>query len=181
MATSFYEGATNFTDLYYPSSGTSVTSVTGVCDTMGGTCTVGNVGAPCTANGQCSQAIGLDSTALSVGRGRRDIENLTQAAGINIPVITVCGTNGAAPVPGVYTPFGNSIGICTAPSCDGVTARVVDATMPNPAFPTFGGIAGGYEVIVAEGFAHVDVLTAEDNVDNPVPAALVDFLVRNSP
>ena len=33
---------------------------------------------------------------------------------------------------------------------------------------------------MAEGFAHVDVLTAEDDVDNPIPAALVDFLVRNA-
>jgi pimeloyl-ACP methyl ester carboxylesterase len=179
VAATFYEGGTNFTDLYYPSSGTSVTSVSGVCDTGGGVCVAGNVGATCTANGQCSQSVGLDSSALSIGRGRRDIENLTQAANVNIPVIAVCGSNGAAPVPGVYTPFASSIGVCTAPSCDG-TPRVVDATVPNPAFPTFGGIAGGYEVVVAEGFAHVDVLTAEDNADNPVPAALVAFLVRNS-
>jgi hypothetical protein len=177
MARSFYEGGTGFTDLYYPSAGPSVTSVTGVCTT--GTCTVGNVGASCTANNQCSQSVNLDSSALSVGRSRRDIENLTQAANINIPVIAFCGSNGAAPVPGVYTPFGSSIGTCTAPSCDG-TARVVDATMPNPAFPTFGGINGGYEVVVAEGFAHVDVLAAEDTVDNPIPAALVAFLVRNA-
>jgi hypothetical protein len=32
---------------------------------------------------------------------------------------------------------------------------------------------------MAEGFAHVDVLTAEDDADNPIPAALVDFLTRN--
>jgi len=38
----------------------------------------------------------------------------------------------------------------------------------------------GYEVVVAEGFAHVDVLTAEDTVDNPIPAALVAFLARNA-
>jgi hypothetical protein len=142
-------------------------------------CTVGSVGAVCSSNAQCSQSLNLDSSALSIGRGRRDIENLTQAAGIDVPVIAVCGTNGSAPVPGVYTPFANSIGTCGAPSCDG-TARVVDASMPNPAFPTFGGIAGGYEVVVAEGFAHVDVLTAEDNADNPIPAALVAFLMRNS-
>jgi hypothetical protein len=36
-------------------------------------------------------------------------------------------------------------------------------------------------VVVVEGFAHVDVLTAEDDVNNPVPAALVAFLERNSP
>jgi pimeloyl-ACP methyl ester carboxylesterase len=177
LAKAFYEGGTNFTDLYYPSSGQSVTSVTGVCTS--GTCTVGNVGASCSANAQCSQSINLDSSALSVGRGRRDIENLTQAANIDVPVLAVCGSNGSAPVPGVYTPFASSIATCTAPSCDG-TPRVVDASLPNPAFPTFGGIAGGYEVVVAEGFAHLDVLTAEDDADNPVPAALVAFLTRNA-
>jgi pimeloyl-ACP methyl ester carboxylesterase len=177
VVATFYEGGTGFTDLYYPSAGQSVTSVTGVC--TGGICSVGNVGASCTTAAQCSQSVNLDSSALSIGRGRRDIENLTQAANIDIPVIAVCGTNGAAPVPGVYTPFGSSIGICTAPSCDG-TARVVDAANPNPAFPTFGDVPGGYEVVVAEGFAHVDVLTAEDNADNPIPAALVAFLARNA-
>jgi hypothetical protein len=177
VSASFYEGGTGFTDLYYPSAGQSVTSVTGVC--TAGTCSVGNVGAACTTGAQCSQAVNLDSSALSVGRGRRDIENLTQAANIDIPVIAVCGSNGSAPVPGVYTPFASSIGTCAAPSCDG-TPRVVDATMPNPAFPTFGDVAGGYEVVVAEGFAHVDVLTAEDTVDNPIPAALVAFLARNA-
>jgi pimeloyl-ACP methyl ester carboxylesterase len=177
VARTFYEGRTGFTDLYYPSAGPSVTSVTGVCSS--GTCSVGNVGASCAGNAACSQSINLDSSALSNGRGRRDIENLTQAANIDIPVIAFAGSNGATPVPGNYTPFGNSIATCAAPSCDG-TARVVDATMPNPAFPTFGDIPGGYEVVVAEGFAHVDVLTAEDTVDNPIPAALVAFIVRNS-
>jgi pimeloyl-ACP methyl ester carboxylesterase len=177
LAVTFYKGATNFTDLYYPNSGQSVTSVSGVC--TGGTCSVGNVGLPCSADTDCSQAINLDSSALSIGRGRRDIENLTQAASIGVPVIAICGTNGVAPVPGVYTPFASSIGSCTAPSCDG-TPRVVDAATPNSAFPTFGGAAGGFEVVVAEGFAHVDVLTAEDNADNPIPAALVAFLRRNS-
>ena len=33
---------------------------------------------------------------------------------------------------------------------------------------------------MAEGFAHVDVVTAEDNADNPIPPALVDFLARNA-
>ncbi|HYR95105.1 MAG TPA: hypothetical protein VEM57_00160 [Candidatus Binatus sp.] len=177
VATSFYLGGTNFTDLYYPSAGQSLTSVAGVC--RSGSCAVGNVGASCTADAQCSQSVNLDSSALSIGRGRRDIENLTQAANVDIPVIAFCGSNGAAPVPGVYTPFGSSIGTCTKPSCDG-TLRVIDAATPNPAFPTFGGVAGGYEVVVAEGFAHLDVLTAEDDADNPVPAALVAFLTRNS-
>jgi pimeloyl-ACP methyl ester carboxylesterase len=180
MGETFYKGGTNFTDLYYPASGTSVTSVTaatGACS--GGFCTMGNVGGVCSTDAQCSQAVNLDSSALSVGRGRRDIENLTQAANINIPVISFGGTNGLAPVPGSYTPFGTSIGVCTAPSCNGTTARVVDASTPNPAFPTFGGVAGGYEVVMAEGFAHLDVAAAEDGVDNPIPAALVQFLERN--
>lgn len=176
MALNFYKGGTNFTDLYYPSSGTSVTSVTGVCTT--GACTVGNVAAPCTVNADCSQGISLDSSALSIGRGRRDIENLTQAASIDIPVIAFGGTNGLTPIPAVYRPFADSIGVCAAPSCNG-TPRVVDATTPNPAFPTFGDVNGGFEVVMAEGFAHLDVCTAEDNADNPIPAALVDFLTRN--
>src|SRR6185436_8168055 len=48
MASTFYEGGTNFTDLYYPSAGPSVTTVSGVCST--GTCSVGNVGVPCADN-----------------------------------------------------------------------------------------------------------------------------------
>jgi pimeloyl-ACP methyl ester carboxylesterase len=173
----FYKGRTNFTDLYYPNAGLSVTTVSGVC--TGSVCSVGNVGAACTTDGQCSQAVGLDSAALSVGRGRRDIENLTQAATIDIPVIAFGGTNGLATVPGAYTPFGTSIGVCTAPTCNG-TPRVVDASSPNPAFPTFGGVAGGYEVVMAEGFAHIDVVTAEDDANNPIPTALVAFLKRNA-
>ncbi len=57
--------------------------------------------------------------------------------------------------------------------------RVVDRPNPNPAFPTFGGVGGGFEVVMAEGFAHLDVVTAEDNADNPIPAALLAFLQRN--
>jgi len=177
LGETFYVGGTNFTDLYYPSSGLGVTSAAGVCSA--GTCTKGNVGASCTTDGQCGQSINLDSSALSIGRGRRDIENLTQAANINIPVIGFGGTNGLATVPAAYLGFANSIAPCGAPSCTGGTPRVVDPSLPNPAFPTFGGVAGGFEVVLAEGFAHVDVLTAEDNADNPIPTAIVDFLVRN--
>jgi hypothetical protein len=178
MAVNFYKGRTNFTDTYYPNAGPSVTSVTGVCTS--GTCSVGNVGAPCSTAAQCSQSVNLDSSALSIGRGRRDIENLTQAANIDVPVFAVGGTNGLAVVPGAYTPFATSIGVCTAPSCDGTTPRVVDASNPNPAFPTFGGIAGGFEVVMAEGFAHLDVVCAEDNPPtNPITPALLAFLERN--
>lgn len=180
----FFAGQTNFTDWYYPNAGPSTTSVTGVC--AAGTCTVGNVGAACSADTDCSQSINLDSTQLSApppaGRGRCDIENLTQAAKINIPVIGFSGSQGLATVPGVYTAFAQSIGTCTAPSCDG-TPRVEDATNPNPAFPTFGGIAGGFEVWVNEGFSHLDVLTAEDNdygvTTNNVVGPLSDFIARN--
>lgn len=173
----FYVGKTNFTDTYYPSSGLSVTSVTGVC--TAGFCTVGAVGNACTTSAQCSQAVSLDSTPLSVGRGRRDIENLTQAAAIDIPVIAFGGSNGLVPVAGGFTPFATSIGVCTAPSCNG-TPRVVNPSVPNPAFPTFGGVDGGFEVVIAEGFAHVDVVTAEDTGINPVTPALVDFVKRNT-
>jgi hypothetical protein len=82
-------------------------------------------------------------------------------------------------VPGNYTAFASSIGTCTAPSCDATTPRVVDAANPNPAFPTFGDVAGGFEVHVNEGFAHLDVLTAEDNADNHVVGPLAAFLARN--
>ena len=172
----FYKGRTNFTDLYYPNAGPSLTTVAGVCS--GSICSAGNVGAVCGADGDCSQAVNLDSTALSIGRGRRDIENLTQAANIDIPVIAFGATNGLAVVPGAYTAFAGSIGVCAAPSCDG-TPRVVDPVTPNPAFPTFGGVAGGYEVVMAEGFAHVDAVTAEDDANNPIPTAIVAFLKRN--
>ena len=172
----FVAGNTNFTDWYYPSAGTSVTSVSGRCSA--GTCIAGNVGAPCTGDASCAQAINLDSTALSIGRGRRDIENLTQAPSISIPVIAFGGTNGLATVPGVYQPFASSIGTCTAPSCSGAP-RVIDANSPSRAFPTFGDVAGGFEVYMNEGFAHLDVVTAEDGPDNHVLAPLAAFLERN--
>ena len=151
----FFAGQTNFSDWYYPSAGPSTTI-----------------------------DIGLDSTKLSapppVGRGRCDIENLTQAGNIDIPVIAFSASAGGAEVPGVYTAFAQSVGTCTKGSCDQQTPRVVDASSPNPAFPTFGDIAGGFEVFVNEGFAHLDVLTAEDNADNHVVGPLSDFLARNA-
>jgi pimeloyl-ACP methyl ester carboxylesterase len=153
----FFQGGTNFTDWYYPSSGLSTTS-----------------GLP-----------SLDSSALSLpeplGRGRSDIENLTEAAEIDIPVIGLGGTNGLTQVPGNFTGFGNSIGVCTAPSCDGATARVVDAELPSEAFPTLGGVAGGYEVHLSIGYSHVDPLAAEDGDSNQVIGPLIGFLSRNTP
>jgi hypothetical protein len=177
-------GATNFSDWYYPSAGQSVTAAPGRCSGLEGTCVTGNVGAPCAAtmqaaaDAQCNQSVDLDSTELSISRGRRDIENLTQAANIDIPVIAFGGTNGSVPVPCRYVPFASSIGPCAAPSCNGAP-RILDSQSPNPAFPTFGDIDGGFEVYMSEGFAHLDVLTAEDNADNNVVAPLAAFLVRN--
>ena len=152
---SFFAGRTNFSDWYYPNAGPSTTA-----------------------------GLNLDTSKLSApppaGRGRCDIENLTQAGDIDIPVIAFCGSAGLATVPGVYTAFAQSIGTCTAPSCDGSTPRVVDAAEPNPAFPTFGGVDGGFEVYVNEGFAHLDMVTAEDDADNHVVGPISDFIARNS-
>ncbi|MDX2167220.1 MAG: hypothetical protein SF182_09160 [Deltaproteobacteria bacterium] len=152
---SFFLGATNFSDWYYPQAGPSTTA-----------------------------GIGLDSTKLSapppLGRGRCDIENLTQAAHVDIPVIGFGGSHGLAPVPAAFAAFAQSIGPCTAPSCDGETPRLVDAANPNPAFPTFGDVAGGFEVYISEGFAHLDVVTAEPTADNQVIDPLLAFLARNS-
>ena len=95
-------------------------------------------------------------------------------------MIAFGGTNGLAPVPGaLHARSARSIGVCTAPSCDG-TPRVVDAdasrTPPSRRSATWPAASRSY---IAEGFAHVDVLTAEDDADNPIPAALVDFIERN--
>jgi len=180
MIDTFYVGESNFTDWYYPSSGLGLTSVSGSCDVGGtNTCTVGNVGAACSADNECSQSLGLDSSALSVGRGRRDIDNMTQATNVDIPVIAFGGSNGLATVPGSFVRYAQTLATCTAPSCNG-SARVIDETMPNEAFPTFGDAAGGFEVYITEGIAHLDVLTAEDDARNNVLGPLTDFLERNS-
>ena len=169
----FIAGGENASDWYYAGSGLSTLSVSGLCSV--GTCTVGKAGA-CATNSDCSQSISLDSSALSATRP--DIANLTQAPNVNIPVISFGGSNGLTPIGASFLAFGQSIGTCTAPSCDG-TLRVVDAALPNPAFPTYGNIAGGYEVYISEGYAHVDVVTAEDTPDNLIPERLADFLDRN--
>ena len=150
MAATFITPGSNFTDWYYPSSGLGTTG-----------------------------GLSLDTTQLSVGRGRRDIENRTQAAQIDIPVIGFGGTNGLTEVPASYLAFAESVGPCAAASCDG-TARVVDASNPNPAFPTYGGVSGGFEVHLSEGYAHVDIVTAEDDADNEVIGPLIEFLARNA-
>jgi len=150
MLGTFVSGDTNFSDWYYPSSGLSTTS----------------------------GLVGLDSTPLSVGRNRRDIENLTQAAAIDVPVIGFGGSNGLTPVPASFRAFADSIAPCSAPSCDG-SPRVVDPAVPSAAFPTYGGVGGGFEVYISEGYAHVDVLTAEDDATNQVVAPLSAFIARN--
>ncbi|MFK8048953.1 MAG: hypothetical protein AB8B81_11025 [Halioglobus sp.] len=150
----FYVGDTNFSDWYYPSSGLGVTS-----------------------------GLGLDTSALSaappVGRGRSDIENRTQGTRIDIPVIALGGSNGLTPIPAVWLGFADAIASCAAPSCDGVTGRVLDRRNPNEAFPTFGEIAGGFEVYISEGYSHVDIVTAEDDETNNVIAPIADFIARN--
>ncbi|MEH6584032.1 MAG: hypothetical protein V7754_19015 [Halioglobus sp.] len=155
VLTASYKGDTNFFDWYYPSSGLSVT-----------------------------EGLGLDTTQLSApapeGRGRSDIDNRTQAGNINIPVIGFGGSNGLTPVPGSFLAFAQAIGPCNAPSCDGITARIIDETQPSLAFPSYGDASGGYEIYISEGYAHIDVLTAEDREDNQVIGPLVQFLQRNS-
>lgn len=150
-----YAGATNFFDWYYPSSGLGIAS-----------------------------ELGLDTSALSapppLGRGRSDIANRTQAANINIPVIAFGGSNGLTPTPGTFSSFARSIGMCTAPACDGVTPRLLDEAQPSLAFPSFGDISGGYEVYMSEGYAHLDILTADDGADNNVIGPLVDFMQRHT-
>ncbi len=150
-----YKGDTNLFDWYYPSSGLGVTA-----------------------------RLGLDTSQLSApppaGRGRVDIDNRTQAANIDIPVIAFGGSNGLTPVPGSFLGFAKSIGPCSAPSCDGVTTRVIDENQPSIAFPTFGEVSGGYEVYISEGYSHLDIVTAEDREDNRVIGPLVQFIQRNS-
>ncbi|MDH3483085.1 MAG: hypothetical protein OEM16_02560 [Myxococcales bacterium] len=154
MMPTFYRGQTNFSDWYYPSSGLGVTS-----------------------------GLRLDSTALSApppaGRGRSDIENLTQARSVDIPVIAFGGSNGLVPVPARMLGYADTLALCAAPSCDGITPRVVDREQPNTAFPTYGDVAGGYEVHMSEGFSHVDIVTAEDDETNNVVGPLFQFVQRN--
>ncbi len=167
----------NSTDWYYAWSGLTVTSAPGICG--GSTCTAGNVGALCSVDDDCAQSISLDSSALSQGRGRRDIVNMTQAANVDIPVICFGGSNGLTPVGADYKPFADSIGVCTAASCDGSSPRVADPLNPSEAFPTFSGVAGGFEVYINEGYAHVDLIAAEDTAENLTLERLQAFLERN--
>lgn len=150
----FYRGATNFVDWYYPSSGLTVTA-----------------------------GLGLDTTPLSapppLGRGRSDIDNRTRGALIDIPVIAFGGSNGLTPTPASWLAFARSIAPCAAPACDGSTGRLVDENNPSPAFPTFGAASGGFEVYIAEGYSHVDVVVARDDAANRVIAPLLAFVARH--
>ena len=154
MMPTFYRGRTNFSDWYYPSSGLSVTS-----------------------------GLRLDSSALSApppdGRGRSDIENLTQARNVDVPVIAFGGSNGGVSVSAGMLRYADTLAPCAAPSCDGTTPRVVDREQPNTAFPTYGDAAGGYEVHISEGFSHVDIVSAEDDETNNVVGPLFEFVQRN--
>jgi len=147
-------GQTNLTEWYYPSSGL------GVVDELG-----------------------LDTSPLSapppLGRGRTDIDNRTEGGSIDIPVIAFGGSNGLTPTPASWLGFARAIALCAVPACDGVTGRLVDAQNPSPAFPTYGDISGGFEVYIAEGYAHADVASAEDDETNNVIAPLLAFLVRH--
>jgi pimeloyl-ACP methyl ester carboxylesterase len=154
MVPLFYRGGTNFSEWYYSSSGLGVTT-----------------------------GLGLDTTALSapppLGRGRSDIENRTQAAAVDLPVIAFGGSNGLAQAPADWLGYADALAPCGASSCDGVTGRVLDRANPSEAFPTFGDIAGGFEVYISEGYSHVDIVTADDDETNNVIGPLLEFIHRN--
>lgn len=150
----FYRGRTNFSEWYYSSSGLGVT-----------------------------QGLGLDTTELSapppLGRGRSDIDNRTQARNIDIPVIAFGGSNGLTEAPAIWLGFADTIAPCATASCDSQTPRVLDRSNPSAAFPTFGAVAGGFEVYISEGYAHVDIVTADDDESNNVIGPLLQFIDRN--
>ncbi|GIW41551.1 MAG: hypothetical protein KatS3mg076_2128 [Candidatus Binatia bacterium] len=152
LLAAFTDGELDFGDWYFPSSGLSVTRE---LDLAAGF-----------AN--------LDTRALSERRGRPDIENLTLAGEIDIPVLCVGASNGLVPSGAGFRNLASALGPCRAEGCDGTPRLVRD----DPLRPEFGGRAGGFEVVLAEGFAHVDVLTAEDGPDNPVVGAILDFVLR---
>jgi len=120
---------------------------------------------------------GLDSSALSIGRGRPDIENLTEGAAIDVPVIAFGGSNGISPTMGSWEPFALSIAPCAAASCTGAPRVVSTGEIDT----VYGGINGGFEAYVSEGYAHIDVVSAEDHPShNQVYDPLLAFLIRNT-
>ncbi len=153
---------TTYSDWYYPSSGLLL----------------GN------AEGSGGANLGLDTSALSLpvnqgGRGRADIVNQTQARKINIPVIAFGGTNGLTPVAGVWRGFAEAIAPCAAPSCKAGVARTPAGQPTLVANRQFGGVDGGFEVHMSEGYSHVDIVTADDDATNNVIRPLAAFLQRN--
>ncbi len=126
---------------------------------------------------RCNDACRTGGSALADAKAIAGVRGVIAR---QCPCAAFGATNGLATVPGDYIPFAGSIGTCAAPKCDGTTPRIVDPATPNPAFPTFGDVSGGFEVVMAEGFAHVDAVTAEDDANNPIPAALVAFVMRNT-
>jgi pimeloyl-ACP methyl ester carboxylesterase len=163
FASALFLGETTWSDWYYPSSGLLI----------------GNSAAGGGAN------LGLDTSPLSLpvaqgGRGRPDIVNQTQARNIDIPVIGFGGSNGLAPVPGAWRAFAEAIAPCAATSCTAGVSRTPAGQSPLAAARTYGGVAGGFEVHISEGYTHVDVLTADDRPDNKVLAPLAAFIARNS-
>ena len=162
LTPAFYAGQSNFSDWYYPSTGLL----------LGNASTGG-------AN------LGLDTSALSLpielgGRGRADIVNQTQARNIDIPVIAFGGSNGLAPLPGSWRGIANSIAPCAAVSCAAGTPRMTAGAADFSAFPQYGGIEGGFEVYISEGYSHNDVLTADDDETNNVVQPLLAFIERNA-
>jgi hypothetical protein len=55
----------------------------------------------------------------------------------------------------------------------------VDRANPSEAFPTYGEVAGGFEVHISEGYSHVDIITADDDETNNVIGPLLQFIDRN--
>ncbi|SDS50179.1 hypothetical protein SAMN05216421_1642 [Halopseudomonas xinjiangensis] len=162
LTPAFYAGQSNFSDWYYPSTGLLL----------------GN-----SDNGGAN--LGLDTSALSLpvelgGRGRADIVNQTQARSIDVPVIAFGGSNGLAPLPGSWRGIANSIAPCAAQSCRVGTPRMLSGATDFSAFPQFGGVEGGFEVYISEGYSHNDVLTADDDATNNVIGPLLSFIERNA-
>ena len=162
IAPSFFVGGTNYSDWYYPSTGLLLA----------------NNAAAGGAN------LGLDTSKLSLpiaqgGRGRSDIVNQTQARKIDVPVIGFGGTNGLTPVSGLWRSFANAIAPCVTMTCNG-TPRMLSGAADLSAFPTYGGTEGGFEVYMSEGYAHNDILSADDDANNNVIDPLLAFIKRNA-
>lgn len=163
LSRALFLGNSTYSDWYYPSSGLLL----------------GN------AEGSGGANLGLDTSALSLpvsqgGRGRADIVNQTQAKKIDIPVIAFGGTNGLTPVAGVWRGFAEAIAPCAAPSCKPGVARTPAGQPMLVANRQYGGVDGGFEVHMSEGYSHVDIVTADDDATNNVIRPLAAFLRRNA-